>query len=226
MVSLLNRLRERLKNEKLLRYWKKNRPAGFFQIPWEEDMWSASILVKQGMNAGWVEVGPMRYIAGEAIHAWNGGRVGEYYPYSVHGVHDHEHSFDEVLNITIWSNDPLIPEEQEKYYTPEMLALLEEINRSEILRTELRFCGEIADEMSGVFEEHCPPLSYPICYVACSGEMTTLARDIEYVYQLAAQYPRQFEIPDEYTRLYSVKQRENLEQIRAYQLAALRGDAP
>ena len=225
MLNIVSWWQEKMKNRKLLRYWKKNRPVGFFQIPGEKDLWSASILVKQGMDKGWVEMGPMWYIAGEAIHAWNGRLVGEYYPYSINGVHDHEHSFEEVLNTAIWSDDPLIPEEQEKYYAPRMLELLEKINRSAMLRQDLSLCGGDVDEMSAVLEDWCPQIEYPFAYVS-STETMKLLSDIEQVYQLAAKYPQEFKIRDEHLELYSAHQMENLNLIRAYQLAALRGDAP
>ena len=217
---------EKMKKQRLLRYWKKYRTQGFFQIPWEQDMWSASILVKRGMETGVIEVGPMWYIAGEAIHAWNGSIVGEYYPYSVVGEHDHEHSFASVLNTAIRSEQPIVPEETERYYTPRMLALLEEIGRSPMLRKALRFCDGDADAMRAVLEDWCPQIEYPLVYVSCTEMMTYRSNDIEKVYQLAAGHPQEFKISDEHLELYSAHQMENLNLIRAYQLAALRGDAP
>lgn len=223
--------------KKIYDWWRQNRYRGFFRVPGEEGIWSASILLRQVMErnaargrteALWrgVESGGMSYLVGEVMFALDRSILGEYYPYRVHGVHDHEHSFLSVLQTAVQNGSMFTPEQTARYYAPWMLTQMEAIRTDRTLRKAAKCWAETTystdEEMIDALISCCPSLA-PCVYRVQTDADERLCRDIDQVYELAAEYPEHITVQPEQ---YSEEQLACIEAIRQYQLNALAGKVP
>ena len=222
--------------KRIIAWQREGNKRGFFPLPWEEDCWSASILVEHAatqqvqvgnevLECAGVEWGGMSYVLGETLFAWDRRIRGEYYPYMAPGGHDHEHHFLDVLSRAAREGGAVEPEQVEQYYAPWMVEHLA------LLRTGggdlLRRAKAWAKKREGSWEtlaDLCPELAPPPLLCRVRGEIRSCTT-VEQVYALAAQEPETFELVDG-ERLYSREQRESVEGILEYQQAAQAGLAP
>lgn len=207
--------------KKLIAYQRDHDLRGFFPLPWaeEEGLWSASILVKRARNGQYVEFGGMSYVLGEAIFALDGRHMGEYYPYKLRGEHDHDHNFLDVLAAVVRSSGRVEAEEKDRWYAPWMLEQLERVAGDRELRRLLHPWASRPGASDDLLEQ--AGLGQP--EIPCiAGGQRVCCRDMDEVYGLAAQYPRDFRLED--PGLCSEEQRNCIEAVRQYQLAALAGE--
>ena len=219
--------------ETMLRAYRHGtKPRGFWPIPWRQGLWTASLLVdKAEREDGNTEYGGMSYVLGELFHALDGRILGEYYPYSDKGGHDHEHDFLTVLCRAILSGE-VEPEQPKEYYAPWMAELLEKVRTQPDLRRKARRwaadpwrCAKKTsngDDIAQALRDVCPELAPPQYALTVDGVRQAVA-EIEQVYAYAALFPNTLHYCPEQ---YSEQQIENIEAILAYQRAALAGEAP
>ncbi len=214
----------------LIAYQREKGLRGFFRVPDSPGLWSASVLVHDALRrGGHVEFGGLGYILGEAMYALGRGIYGEYYPYNVHGEHDHWHTFIDVLEEAIRADGELTPEKTEECYAPWMLAMLEKLRDAETLRRALEWekdplcLGERESDMWRALCQSCPTLMLPPIPYGPERGKKWYAFSIEDVYACAAEHPGTMWFDPAY---FSAQQRDNIEAIRQYQKDALAGEAP
>ena len=139
-----------------------------------------------------------------------------YYPYKLRGLHDHAHSFPDVLAAAVRSGGRLEPEEAERWYAPWMLEHLRRVQEDRELRCRLvPWACKLG--VSDKLLERCG-LGQPEIPCTAGGQQVR-CREIDDVCGLADRFPYDFRLEEPV--LCSEEQRSCIEAVRQHRMTAL-----